>query len=120
MLMHSPFRNLRFCVAGEGVASPVTMDETAAQVHTMTLWPSLKPSVCSMKPSEEKTMLMHRPAGAASQDRRPASRNPVRQQAADSPKQAPACIQEIMFENGRFAFMQLGHTRRQNLERTVK
>lgn len=72
---------------------PVTMEDTAAHVHTMTLWPSLKPSVCSMKPREEKMMLMQRPPGAASQDRRPASRNPVRQQAAESPKQAPACAQ---------------------------
>ena len=71
--------------------TPVTMEDTAAHVHTITLWPSLKPSVCSMKPSEEKMMLMPRPAGAVSQDRRPASRNPVRQQAADRPKQAPAC-----------------------------
>ena len=71
--------------------TPVTMEDTAAHVHTITLWPSLKPSVCSMKPSEEKIMLMPRPAGAVSQDRRPASRNPVRQQAADRPKQAPAC-----------------------------
>ena len=69
----------------------MTMEDTAAHVHTMTLWPSLKPSVCSMKPSEEKMMLMPRPAGAVSQDRRPASRNPVRQQAADRPKHAPAC-----------------------------
>ena len=66
------------------------MDDTAAHVQTITLWPSLKPSVCSMNPREEKVMLMQRPAGAASQDRRPASKNPVRQQAADSPKQAPA------------------------------
>ena len=73
--------------------TPVTMEDTAAQVHTITLWPSLKPSVCSMKPSEEKMMLMPRPAGAVSQDRRPASRNPVRQQAADRPKQAPACAE---------------------------
>ncbi len=73
------------------MGTPVTMEDTAAHVHTITLWPSLKPSVCSMKPSEEKMMLMHRPAGAVSQDRRPASRNPVRQQAAERPKQAPAC-----------------------------
>ncbi len=81
------------------------MDDTAAQVHTMTLWPSLKPSVCSMKPSEEKTMLMHRPAGAASQDRRRTSRNPVRQQAADSPKQAPACMQKVLRKYGLSACM---------------
>ena len=83
--------------------SPVTIDETAAHVHTMTLWPSLKPSVCSMKPREENTMLMQSPAGAASQVRRLASRNPVRQQAAESPKQAPACVTPSTCQNGTLA-----------------
>ena len=81
----------------------MTMDETAAQVQTMTLWPSLKPRVCNMNPREEKMMLMHTPAGAASQDRRLASRKPVRQQAAESPKQAPACVRASSCKTGSLA-----------------
>ena len=67
------------------------MDETAAQVHTTTVLPSLNPSVCSAKPAEESKMLAQSPAGAAVQETRAASRKPVRQAAADIPKQAPAC-----------------------------
>ncbi len=44
-----------------------------------------------MKPAELKAILAARPPGAASQLLRAASRKPVRQAAADRPKQAPAC-----------------------------
>ena len=44
-----------------------------------------------MKPDEVNAALAPSPAGAASQLLRAASRNPVRQAAADRPKQAPAC-----------------------------
>ena len=69
----------------------MSMEETAAQVHTTTVLPSLNPSVCSMNPALLSTMLVPRPAGAISQLTRRASRKPVRQDAADRPKQAPAC-----------------------------
>ena len=45
-----------------------------------------------MKPEEVNAALAPSPAGAASQLVRAASRNPVRQAAADRPKQAPACV----------------------------
>jgi hypothetical protein len=77
--------------ARQGPAPPVSMDETAAQVHRTTVLPSLKPSVCSAKPLLLSTTLQARPSGAVSQVTRRASRKPVRQQAADRPKQAPAC-----------------------------
>lgn len=75
----------------ETALTPVIMEETAAQVHTTTVLPSLNPSVCSMKPADDRTMLAARPAGAASHVVRAAKRNPVLHAAADSPKQAPAC-----------------------------
>ena len=70
---------------------PVPMDETAAQVQTMTVFPSFRPSVCSMKPKEEARIDINSPAGKASQPRLDTNWIPVLQQAADKPKQTPAC-----------------------------
>jgi hypothetical protein len=69
----------------------MAMEETAAQVHTTTVLPSLKPMVCSMNPKDDSTTLAARPTGAAVQELRAASRKPVRHAAADRPKHAPAC-----------------------------
>ena len=49
-----------------------------------------------MKPAEVNAMLAPSPAGAASQLVRAASRNPVRQAAAERPKQAPACAHPVL------------------------
>lgn len=92
-LPHSPV----WVLLGWSWDAPVTMDETAAQVHTTTVLPSLKPSVCSAKPVDDKQMLAARPAGAAVHETRAASRKPVRQAAADIPKHAPACVCENRF-----------------------
>lgn len=57
---------------------------------TTRLLPSLRPHVCSAKPPEVSPTLAASPAGTHS-GCRAASRKPVRQHAADKPKQAPAC-----------------------------
>ena len=75
------------------------MEETAAQVQTTTVLPSLKPSVCSANPADDRQMLAARPAGAAVHETRAASRKPVRQAAADMPKHAPACVCSTHFKS---------------------
>jgi hypothetical protein len=57
---------------------------------TTRLLPSLRPHVCRAKPPDVRPTLAARPMGTHS-GCRAAIRKPVRQQAADSPKQAPAC-----------------------------
>ena len=76
-----------------GRGAPVTMDETAAQVQTTTVLPSLSPQVCSMRPAVVSPEPARMPAGMYRMLTWLPSRNPVRQAAADSPKQAPACHQ---------------------------
>ena len=70
---------------------PVAMEETAAQVHTMTVLPSLRPRVCSMKPREDMRTEPASPTGKASHPTRATIVMPVLQLAADSPKHTPAC-----------------------------
>jgi len=82
-------------VVNERLGSPVTMEETAAQVQTTTVLPSLKPSVCSANPVDESPTLAARPIGAAVHETRAASRKPVRHAAADMPKHAPAYAHHI-------------------------
>ena len=70
---------------------PETMEETAAHVHTMTVLPSLRPRVCITKPELVSRALKAMPTGTHRLLPAPcASRKPVRQAAADNPKQAPA------------------------------
>ena len=72
---------------------PVTMEETAAQVQTTTVFPSLSPQVCSMRPAVVSPDPARMPTGTYRMLTWLPSRNPVLQAAADSPKQAPACHQ---------------------------
>lgn len=76
---------------GREEVSPVAMDETAADVQTMTVLPSLRPRVCSMNPKDETSTEITRPAGNASHPRLEIICMPVLQQAADKPKHTPAC-----------------------------
>ena len=70
---------------------PDAMDDTAAQVQTTTLFPSLRPRVWVSTPAPDSATLHRTPAGVHSALPRDASMNPVRLAAADSPKHAPAC-----------------------------
>ena len=67
------------------------MEATAAQVQTMRVCPSLRPSVCSTKPREDSRMLQASPRGAASTVVVLAATKPTRQLVPDSPKHMPAC-----------------------------
>ena len=69
---------------------PVAIEDTAAQVHTMTVLPSLSPRVCSMKPREDMRTDPANPRGKASHPTRATMVMPVLQLAADSPKHTPA------------------------------
>lgn len=71
-------------------ALPDAMDDTAAQVHTTTLFPSLRPRVWVSTPAADSATLHRMPAGVHSPLPREASMNPVRLAAADNPKHAPA------------------------------
>jgi hypothetical protein len=57
--------------------SPLTMEATAAAVHTMMEEPALKPRVCNTKPLLVSITLPARPAGANTQLARLASRKPA-------------------------------------------
>ena len=70
---------------------PDTMEETAAHVHTTTVLPSFKPRVWMTKPQLVSIALKAMPMAIQVALPTPsASRKPVRQAAADSPKHAPA------------------------------
>lgn len=71
--------------------TPDTMEETAAHVHTTTVLPSFKPRVWITKPELVSIALKAMPMTIQVALPAPsASRKPVRQAAADSPKHAPA------------------------------
>ena len=86
------FQHTSSSKAGEHSA-PVLMEATAAQVHTMSVCPSLRPTVCSTKPREDSTRLPARPRGAARTVVLLAATKPTRQLVPDSPKHMPACAQ---------------------------
>lgn len=70
---------------------PDTMEETAAHVQTTTVLPSFKPRVWMTKPELVSRALKAMPTTIQVALPAPsASRKPVRQAAADSPKHAPA------------------------------
>ena len=70
---------------------PETIDETAAQVQTTTVLPSFRPLVWMTKPELVSRALKAMPMAAHKALPEPsASKKPVRQAAADSPKHAPA------------------------------
>ena len=73
------------------LTSPETIEDTAAHVHTMTVLPSLRPRVCITKPELVSRALKAMPTGTHRLlPALCASKKPVRQAAADNPKQAPA------------------------------